>query len=253
MPAASAYSETMGPSAPVWDGPFIGGYIGGAWANSDIVTDVGPVTSTSYFVSVANANSVNQSASGKVNPSAFIGGIQAGNNWTANNLLYGLALDFGSFSLNKNIAVNNVPFPSSLGFISYSTNVSVNTDWLFTARARLGYICNSSRFMVYGTGGLALTDLKVGNIYSDSNVLTPSNLDHSQSSNKKSNKAGWTVGAGAELFVTQKLTVNAEYLYVDFNNVTTSTPIVETPKTSIMNTSANLSANIFRVGLNYKA
>ncbi|TAL65187.1 MAG: porin family protein [Legionella sp.] len=245
LPAVNCYAGSMGPSTPVWDGPYLGGYIGGAWANSDITTNSGPaIPGVTYFVADVNVNSVNQSGSGTVKSRVFIGGVQAGNNWTANSLLYGVALDFGSFSFNKNIAANNVPFPTVPTF-TYSTITSANTDWLFTARARLGYLVDSSRFLLYGTGGVALTDLQVENSYSDLNIT--------RTSNKKTNKVGWTAGAGAELFVTQNLTLNAEYLFVDFNKVATSFTLSPIGLgVSTVNTSANLTANLFRVGLNYK-
>ena len=59
-----------------------------------------------------------------------------------------------------------------------------------------------NNILVYGTGGLAF-----GNVRAE--VL---NLDESHA------VAGWTLGAGAEIGITQNWSAKAEYLYVNLNN-----------------------------------
>ena len=56
---------------------------------------------------------------------------------------------------------------------------------------------------------------------------------------------GWTVGGGVETVLSSNWTVNAEYLYVQFDD--TNVPSnVNTP------TSTKLDENVFRIGVNYK-
>ena len=58
--------------------------------------------------------------------------------------------------------------------------------------------------MVYGTGGGAVTDIK---ILCSAAFRPPSNSEW-----------GWTAGAGIEAAITDNLTAKVEYLYADFQN-----------------------------------
>jgi outer membrane immunogenic protein len=59
------------------------------------------------------------------------------------------------------------------------------------------------RFLVYGTGGLAATELELDDGDSDSQALW-----------------GWTAGAGAEAMVTDNITARVEYRYTDYEDQT---------------------------------
>jgi outer membrane immunogenic protein len=134
----------------------------------------------------------------------------------------------------------------------------MDTDWLLTARARLGWALQPN-LLIYATGGLALTNLRVSNSFSDdSDTAGIGGGSHTQI------MTGWTLGGGAELALSRGWSVKAEYLYVDFGSTTVrssivcgptatfncSTPPAVTP--SPFSTSADLAAHIARVGLNYK-
>ncbi len=67
-------------------------------------------------------------------------------------------------------------------------------------RARAGIALD--RFLVYGTGGAAVTDLQLSNAGgSDDDVLW-----------------GWTAGAGVEGMLTDNLTARIEYRYTDYGS-----------------------------------
>jgi outer membrane immunogenic protein len=60
------------------------------------------------------------------------------------------------------------------------------------------------RFLLYGTGGIAATDLEIeGGGTSDEEVLW-----------------GWTAGAGAEAMLTDSITARVEYRYTDYEDET---------------------------------
>lgn len=240
-----------------WQGMYLGGSVGGAWGKSDFATDVGVFTLNTYFSSQANILSVNNSGSHSIYPNAFIGGIEAGNNWVStNNMLYGLVLDFSSLHINDSYNANNVAYPKTYPAI-YSMQTSIKTDWLFTARGRVGLISDRSWPMLYATGGLALTNLQVSNSFSDN----ATSRGFGQQTTTKNTKAGWTAGVGAELPVIQNVSLGVEYLYVDFGRVSTigqvtnlgrfRTPFAGT-NISPLNTSVNLRENLFKVIANYK-
>lgn len=233
-----------------WIGPYVGGFIGGAWGRSNINTNAGTVTSTSYFTSIANILSVNQNGSKTFRPNAFIGGIEGGNNWILNNLLYGIVLDFGSFRLHSFKDAAGIPYPAFSA--TYSLQTLMKTNWLFTARGRLGFIPFPKWPLVYATGGLAVTKLQVANTFFD--TATSFGVGTASDSNTKT---GWTVGGGLELPIAKNVTINSEYLYVHFGSasargsVRCSATFCST--SSQLNTSANFSANLLKVGINYKS
>ncbi len=231
-----------------WLGPYIGGLIGGAWGHSNLNTDTGALTDTSYFATTENINSVNQSGSLAINTREVIGGGQIGNNWLLNKALYGVSLDFESFHL-KGSNVQNMKYPSDI--TNYTLQTSLNTDWLFTARGRLGLIANAPWPLIYATGGLALTELYVSNSFND----TDSSHGIGGASSSRT-KAGYTVGGGVEVPLTKNFTVNGEFLYVNFGSISVSSSIngnlLGVDYTSPFVTLTNLTANLFRVGLNYK-
>jgi outer membrane immunogenic protein len=49
---------------------------------------------------------------------------------------------------------------------TFAVTTSVDTSWLFTARPRIGWLVQP-QLLLYATGGLAVTNLKVGNNVSD--------------------------------------------------------------------------------------
>jgi outer membrane immunogenic protein len=243
-----------------WSGLYIGGYVGGAWGDSDLRTDAGNVVvGSSYFQSAANIASVNQGGSGAVSPDAVVGGAQIGFNVQQGKWVAGVELDFGAFNLNGAREAVNVPYPvvPPGRSASFTERAAIDTDWLLTARARLGWALQPG-VLVYATGGLALTNLRVSNAFSDNapsaGVGGGSNTDV---------VTGWTLGGGAELALSKHWSLKAEYLYVDFGSTTTrnsvacgpaatincaSVPVIPSP----FSTSADLSAHIARLGLNYR-
>jgi opacity protein-like surface antigen len=67
-----------------------------------------------------------------------------------------------------------------------------------------------------------------------------------------STRVGYVVGGGIEKMVTPNWTVKAEYLYVKFNSISTSSVFTNGTFSATMNHSVDLTANIARVGANYK-
>ncbi len=235
---------------PGWTGFYVGAYAGGAWGNTDPRTDTGTVNALTYFVSNANAGSVSSNASGSSSSAAFAGGVQFGANQRVGPIIVGAELDYGSFNLSGSRGATAVAYPTSAG--TYTVESSVGTDWLFTARGRLGWLA-SARTLVYLTGGLALTELKVSNSFSD----TAGSLGIGSSSNSQT-KTGWTIGGGLEWAAGGPWSIKGEYLYVDFGSASTSATIVCTAPnvcsagvSSPFDTSAGLTASIARVGVNY--
>lgn len=97
--------------------------------------------------------------------------------------------------------------------------------WFGTARGRVGYAFDS--VLAYATGGLAFGDLVA--------TATATNVDETKT------EVGWTVGVGAEYGFNANWSAKVEYLYIDLGSRTFATTGVDN----------GLSANLFRLGLNY--
>jgi outer membrane immunogenic protein len=239
-----------------WAGAYIGGYLGTTPATASLETNTGSVTDSSYFSSSADITSVNQSGTNSLSPGAKIIGIQFGDNFfTSKYVTAGIVLDYSTFHLSKTYSANNTAYPSGAG--NYSLQTSISTNWLYTVRGRLGFTPPTIwPLMLYATGGLAVTDLKVSNSFNDTNALL--GVGASSASN---NPTGWTLGVGFEFPVMQHVTINAEYSYLHLGSVSTNGSIQNSvdgfgiSANSLANplgTSVNLHANLFKIGLNYK-
>lgn len=124
----------------------------------------------------------------------FGGGITGGYNHVIDQFLLGVEADI-AFS-DAHGTIENI---SSL------EGLSVDLDWLSTVRARAGLVHED--FLFFVTGGLAIGGLEAS--YFGFGPFAKA-LD--------SSAMGYTLGAGAEWTVTDRVTVKAEYLYVDLAN-----------------------------------
>lgn len=134
-------------------------------------------------------------------PNGVVGGAHVGFDQQFNQFVLGLEGDVEGSGFNKNYGS---------GFLTLGTHVPVQGS----IRARLGFALD--RVLLYATGGAAFAGFT--NTYS-------SFLGYDSVSNPR---AGWTVGGGIELAVTDNWSVRAEYRYSDFgtfnNNTFSSAP-----------------------------
>jgi len=231
------------PAVYNWTGFYVGLNAGGAWGQSDVVTQVNGVGT---FFNVLNPPAINANGNSTVDPSGFTGGIQAGYNWQAGGWVFGIEADFNYFGLKDSRSVT-AQYTFSAPVANYTINQQVETDWLFTLRPRLGWAFNN--WLLYATGGLAVTEIKYTNTFVDGYYPSLQNGSVSKT------QVGWTAGVGVEYAYMNSWSAKLEYLYTDFGNVSSNVPIVASTSTAItapMSNSANLKANIVRVGLNKK-
>jgi outer membrane immunogenic protein len=141
------------------------------------------------------------------NPSGFEGGVQGGYNWQFGQWVFGGEADIQASGATDKFAAWKFSNP-----------------WFGTVRGRAGYAMNNILF--YGTAGLAFGSLD-GQFFS----LSESHIT-----------AGWTVGLGAEVGITQNLSAKVEYLYVNLSD----TPFT---LTAVQN---GYGFNVVRLGVNYR-
>jgi outer membrane immunogenic protein len=234
-------ASAAGPAPHNWSGFYVGSNAGGAWDRSNDPTSV-VAFALGYFAPAALPGVNSVGAGQSTNTSGFSGGGQAGYNWQWGNLVAGIETEFDYFGQKGSSATGAVyqfTFP-----IPYTFNTSVRADWLFTARPRLGMA--TGNWLWYGTGGLAVTQLKANWSFVD---LQGAN----ESASASATKAGWVVGGGVETALPGKLLLGVEYLYVKFGSISaTSNNLAFSGATypaTFFSHSADLSSNIVRVRL----
>ena len=107
---------------------------------------------------------------------------------------------------------------------------TVKDTWLGTVRGRIGFACD--RWMPYITGGAAF-----GNVNMSANGGSASGT-----------KAGWTAGAGIEYAISGGWSTKIEYLYADLGTATCA----QAACGFVTDKSVDFTANIVRLGLNYR-
>lgn len=238
-----------------WKGWYAGVYGGGA-ANRSGVTTSTVFSQTGYFAA-SSVTAVNGQGSQKAKPTGFSGGGTFGYNHQTGSLVVGAEIDFGAMNASDSVA-SGTTYPCC-GTSRFTINQSTKTRWLLTARPRLGAAIGKS--LIYGTGGLAVTDVSYSATFTD--TLSAA----TESGSFKKNKAGWTIGAGAEFKLGQNWSVKGEYLYADLGSTSiTSTNLNATPidtlsrtaiapnapfPTNVFTHSSDLRTNNFRFGVNF--
>jgi outer membrane immunogenic protein len=171
--------------------------------------------------------SLNGISSGSFNTNGFLFGGTLGGNFQTGRFVFGLEADLDWSGLTGST------FSAGCGAIAGFAGATCQTksDWLSTARGRIGYAFD--RALLYATGGLALAGVEIA-------LTQPAGSDSFV-------EAGWTVGGGVEVALTDNWTAKAEYLFVDFGKITchVSLPVCNTGAVS-------LSENVIRAGVNYK-
>jgi outer membrane immunogenic protein len=277
MPAPSPVYKAPPMAVPViynWSGFYMGGNAGYAWGNESSTLSIadtpngggigGHFNGTNGVFTSNDSVIAANAGSPSFNPTGFTGGGQIGYNWQASNWVYGIEADFNSFQQrqttnnsvglpgNTTLLTCGNPAPSCVG--NFSTSVS--TNWLLTVRPRIGYAWD--RTLIYGTAGLAVTQLNFSQSYSDNISHTGNNCIgpcDGLTTTASSTKAGWVVGGGVEQALMNHWSVKAEYLYIRFSGLSASGVLYgNVPKftANFTNNVDHLSSNILRAGLNYK-
>jgi outer membrane immunogenic protein len=245
--------------APVynWTGFYIGIHGGGAWADKkweDTSTSCIPVGGYS-LISGACGDQGSHKAKGA------LGGGQAGFNLQAGNFVFGIEGQWSWSSLkgSNSRSVNGViNFGGGNDGLSLLTGLSTRVRDLGTIAGRLGVVVGTSGavlLFVKGGGGFAddkFTATTTGSCDNTGNCN--SNPDFTATWTGKQFRWGWMAGGGAEVKLTQNVSVKAEYNFLDLGrrDVTLTGEICTPTCTSSSRTfSIDQNIHLFKVGLNY--
>ncbi len=164
-----------------WSGFYVGGHLGGAWADADwnhsqpLVTPNEPISAS---------------------PSGVVGGGQIGLQHQWGSWLAGVELSYSAADLED--TVNSV--------IAADRSRSMNISNIFLAGVRLGYVMDRS--LLYVKGGYANAEVEISSNVVSTGVLTTS-------SSKREN--GWNLGAGWEYAVSRNVVLGVQYDFISLN------------------------------------
>jgi outer membrane immunogenic protein len=202
-----------------WTGFYLGGNIGGAWANRD-------VTDTLLGVNFNNGN----------NNGVFIGGGQLGFNWQVSNFVLGFEADIdGAANNNDNTGTVFIP---AVGTIQ----VTSNNRWITTLAARFGV--TNGYWLFYGKAGggwVGNDDFTVTNLTTGASITAANNNTNS----------GWLVGAGIEWAFAPNWSAKVEYNYLGLDDRTFTVPAGSPFLAGDTFTQSNRNIQMVKVGINY--
>jgi high affinity Mn2+ porin len=192
-----------------WSGFHVGGHVGyGRGFGRDTLSDPGPSASDSSFGSL-------------------FGGMQFGYDYRLpSRLLVGIEGDISFPNYLDDGIVGSRTTPSSA--------VTEKLDFVSTVRGRAGYAFD--RWLFYATGGLA---------WSQARFLEDSNLTGIEDKVLRM-RAGWALGAGAEVAIAPGWTARLEYLYDHLGKASGTFP------SGAGYESTTIDLNSLRLGLNRK-
>jgi outer membrane immunogenic protein len=283
VPGTEYYSYYKTPPRPLavsWTGCYLGGHVGGAFANYDVTdspfevsiptlnTSLGPVPVDLGAVSLSSGSAV---VGGQVGCNLDLGskwlvGVEADAAWTriTNSKLFSTSTTkFGTPTPVPPCTTTDPPVCAiTPGVITATEGApSARTDFIATATGRLGYeFTYYNQGLVYGKGGAAWVadrNAFAGNVSvtACTNVgvtpptgcslatVTPFNFVSG-----RQNWFGWTIGAGVEWALYGGWSVKGEYDYMNFGhqNVTLTDPVLGPFSRSIKQEISE-----FKIGLNY--
>jgi outer membrane immunogenic protein len=248
-----AYFITSPLTTQHWSGVYIGGNGGYGWSNSSVA----------YFPNDPASRQI--ACGGRCIPSTdfrmdgALAGGQIGVNWQINALwLIGAEADYqwsnfeGSGSTSFRLAGGKA-----------STLADERVRSFGTIRARMGVIA-ASPLLLYGTGGIAYGRINESFSSFGTGSASMGGFSYNCSAGGPSCFAGsssqtawgWTAGAGAELAISNNITVKTEFLYVDLSaprgTITAQSASVGTTPAAFTATFSSAHLALVRAGVNFK-
>jgi outer membrane immunogenic protein len=224
---------------PSWTGFYIGAHAGAAWQQMSSASFIDP-----------NGNLASGPVAGGSAMGA-VGGFQAGYNWQfASAWVAGVESDFSWTSLSDQRAGATLS-PAGVPVAGSSVALNANTQWLASARARLGFTGWFNNTMLYVTGGAAWSSIEYNNTFITVGGVFPFNQANAA---QTAIKSGWVVGGGAEWMTTPNILLRAEYLYygIDSSNNLSSVAFPLPAPIPVPVNWGRETIQVFRVAASYK-
>jgi outer membrane immunogenic protein len=163
-----------------WTGFYIGGHVGGAWANVDWT----------------HKNNVDTFETFSQDASSFAGGVHGGGMYQWGNVVLGIEGTYTWHDLSH----------TSVALLTADRSNSFDSKNMATVVGRLGWAWD--RWLAYGQGGWATAKTDFRRFITSTNFTTSSSSDWDN---------GWTVGAGVAYAVWANVILGVQYDFVRIN------------------------------------
>jgi outer membrane immunogenic protein len=215
-----------------WAGFYFGFNAGRAWADADFRTTPGG----SWAGFPADAAAFQSATSKTLESDGFAPGVQVGYSAQISRIVFGWEVDMASVGADSRLT-------GAIAGTGITTRIQqAEMSWMATMRGRLGI--SMDRLLIYGTGGLAIADWDVS-IYLEG-------AGDEAFFGRSSIRTGWVAGAGFEYAFDNRWSLKGEYLVADFGRVTGSSEFSGGGVGFTQQHDIGLSAQVARIGLNYK-
>jgi len=241
MVAGLAVSAAAQPAA--WTGFYLGLHGNYAFQTSDAATTT--VFSSMGYFSSSSIPAIEAAGVQAMSPGGIGGGAQAGFLFQSGAFVIGVEADFG-LAGGKDTLSTTAIYPCCAP-TNFTIKTTVSNSWMLTARPRIGVAAGN--LLIYGTGGLALTNMDYAVVFTDTFASA------SENGGVTKTLTGLVFGGGFEYRTPGVLSIRAEFLYANFGEVTaTSTNFkafsLSWPMHPFTHT-ANLKGAVVRVGANF--
>lgn len=195
------------------------------------------------FFQDSSVPAVTASGRGSISLSGNSAGVSWGRDWQVGRQVSGIDLDLGRLNLRGSRSAGG-PYPCCAAW-GYQVAQSIDTEWVVTARGRIGHAFNRS--LVYVTAGAVLARIHVRARFAE-------NSEDAQATTALSKSQwGWALGVGYEYGLEDRWSVNAEVLHLDLGRASSASNNMVSSfgayPAHLFTTQTRLRANQVRVGL----
>ena len=222
--STSSFAADLEPIAPVagygWNGFYAGVSAGYAAGDVDVHDTNGGVAPGPFSYS----------------PDGGIGSVQAGYNFEFNSFVLGIEGDIGYMGFDGNGIIGSASATSH-------QDLTLDGGLYGDLTGRLGYAFGPA--LIYAKGGFAFFDGEAKQTTTNPGYVTTGTDTFT----------GWTLGAGLEYLLTQKVSVKLEYQHFDFGSQgghQTNVGDPSSPTGFEFQNNTELTAETVKVGLNYR-
>jgi outer membrane immunogenic protein len=254
MAGAASAQDVIATTTNMWEGFYAGVNVGGAWNSTCNTWDLNNVSNPTVVNAFNNRNCPNNGV--------FVGGVQIGYNFQYDQWVWGFGLDYDYWSAkdhNRSFTYDGA-LGGPAGTYNFSGKVSPNGFGILGPR--IGYAVDN--FLPYfRVGGVFTGGSRNSNATFTAAGNTSGVPDAVFSGGKNFKSSGFGVGVGLDVMVADSLFVRGEFTHVSLgkgtNEATSCSPagsaacsFFGSDAFELNNIHNSFSANIFRVGLNYK-
>lgn len=193
IPAFEAPVVAPVPVVFTWTGPYVGLFAGWAWADAEL----------------SDKDGYNPTGTFEYDTDGFYGGALAGYNYQWNWLVVGIEGELAWMDLDGD--EQDPVFDGAVGRDGDSiASIEAGLYGAITARAGVAF----DRVLVYGKGGFAFADVDAS--FTDDNAAGTTLVS---GTSQEDWVGGYTIGGGAEVAVTQNITMRGEYMFTDLGDL----------------------------------